>query len=329
MRNCKKLLCLLLVLITILGTFSGCRKQEPTTEPTTEPTEPTTEPIVYSIFYWVNGGLLPYDADLDYTLEDPAELLEPTKENFQFAGWYTNPDFTGHIYVDTVGETGDKNFYAKWIPLEYTITYDLDGGQLVGNVSNPTTYSIDSPEIVLANPTKEGYTFIGWVDMAYMSEENAEATTSATDPTAETQADQFENWAAAPHLKVTIPTGSSGDKSFKAIWLEAKKEAATTGTGNKTTTTGGTASHTHKYKQIKKVEQSCFTEEYTLKKCDCGHVVKDVTKKKLEHEWEAWIIVKEETEEEDGIRKRSCKHCRIVDSEKINNIVAPGEAGAD
>ncbi len=41
----------------------------------------------------------------------------------------------------------------------YTITYDLDGGEPTGN--NPSEYTVES-EFTLSNPTKTGYTFLGW-----------------------------------------------------------------------------------------------------------------------------------------------------------------------
>lgn len=42
----------------------------------------------------------------------------------------------------------------------YTITYDLDGGTMSN--SNPAEYNRNSPAIILREPTKSGYRFVGW-----------------------------------------------------------------------------------------------------------------------------------------------------------------------
>ena len=49
--------------------------------------------------------------------------------------------------------------YAKWKPISYSITYNLNGG--TNDPSNPSTYTIED-NITFLDPTKTGYTFIGW-----------------------------------------------------------------------------------------------------------------------------------------------------------------------
>lgn len=42
----------------------------------------------------------------------------------------------------------------------YNISYNLNGGTL--SSANPTTYTIETSEFTLNNPTRNGYTFLGW-----------------------------------------------------------------------------------------------------------------------------------------------------------------------
>ena len=57
----------------------------------------------------------------------------------------------------------DINLTATWAPIEYSITYDLDGGRYRYDNSNPTKYTIESEGIYLSIPVKDGYTFLGWI----------------------------------------------------------------------------------------------------------------------------------------------------------------------
>lgn len=69
----------------------------------------------------------------------------------------------------------------------YHIKYTLDGGTMSGA---PETYTENSADITLPQPTKAGYRFTGW---------------TGTDLT-------------APTMEVTIPTGSKGDREYTANW---------------------------------------------------------------------------------------------------------------
>jgi uncharacterized repeat protein (TIGR02543 family) len=73
--------------------------EAPTTEaPTTE--EPTVEPgIEYNIFYELNGGTNSRFNPDTYKTGEFVYLSSPEKENYVFAGWYTDPEFTNKVPV--------------------------------------------------------------------------------------------------------------------------------------------------------------------------------------------------------------------------------------
>jgi uncharacterized repeat protein (TIGR02543 family) len=114
----------------------------------------------YSINYELNGGTSNKNPKTYYIVNDTITLNNPTRPNYIFAGWYSDSKLTNRVTSITKGSTGDKTLYAKWTPVSYKITYNLNGG--TNNSSNPLTYNVTTQTITLKNPTKAGYTFSGW-----------------------------------------------------------------------------------------------------------------------------------------------------------------------
>ena len=115
------------------------------------------EPITYTIDFDTNGGL-PTLSSIDYTIEsDSFTLQEITKAGYIFDGWYNGETKVTEI---TTGTYGNMTLVAKWTADLYTISYDLADG--VNSPENPTSYTIESGLITLKDPTRVGYTFVGW-----------------------------------------------------------------------------------------------------------------------------------------------------------------------
>lgn len=115
----------------------------------------------YFITYELNGGTNNSSNPTSYTIESSTfTLKEATRNGYTFAGWYqTAAGFSNKITSINKGTYGNLTLYAKWKPISYSITYNLDGG--TNPESNPSTYTIES-SFTLASPTKQGYTFLGW-----------------------------------------------------------------------------------------------------------------------------------------------------------------------
>lgn len=75
--------------------------------------------------------------------------------------------------------------------IERSISYDLGGGSLPAGEANPATYT-GSEAFRLVNPVRKGYSFAGWTGTGLVS----------------------------PTMEVTVPEGSSEDRSYKATWAE-------------------------------------------------------------------------------------------------------------
>ena len=96
---------------------------------------------------------VPYGTELEAP-EDPTRAAD-AEYTYTFAGWTPK--------IETV--TGDATYKATYTKEanSYTLTYNLDGGEW----ENDTTYTYPkkyNEEVeVKADPTKEGYTFVGWM----------------------------------------------------------------------------------------------------------------------------------------------------------------------
>lgn len=122
--------------------------------------------VNYSISFNSNGGtdVLSVQSKGNTSITMPND---PTKDGYIFDGWYLDnitfsQPFTANSLLDWP-LSSNMMVYAKWNPVSFDITYNLDGGI---NGTNPTSYTIETLTITLISPIKEGYTFSGWFDNA-------------------------------------------------------------------------------------------------------------------------------------------------------------------
>ncbi|MDR2445293.1 MAG: InlB B-repeat-containing protein [Spirochaetaceae bacterium] len=113
---------------------------------------------------------------------------DPTRDGYSFSGWYKEATLTSpwNFSSDTV--SANTTLYASWTPTTYSIMYHLDGG--TNSSANPATYTVESPAINLAAPTRANYDFAGWYTTSSLSGSQV----------------------------TSIPKGSTGDKTFYARW---------------------------------------------------------------------------------------------------------------
>ena len=123
-------------------------------------------PITYTIRYHVNEGTLPSGTSDRFTktYTVPITLARPSKQGYNFVGWYT---VSGDISwydgtTDLSKEQGAvKDIYAGWEAITYTIKYNVNGGTLPSGTSNSFTKSYGKL-VELAEPSRLGYIFGGW-----------------------------------------------------------------------------------------------------------------------------------------------------------------------
>lgn len=116
-------------------------------------------------------------------------LWTPNAEDgYEFSGWYQKAaDIGVKAKVEKLYMAKEWKLYGKFTPIEYTIQYVYNDGKATS--TNPTTYTVESDTITLADATGAdwGKTFLEWHD------ENGQKITE-------------------------IPTGSTGDRVITAYW---------------------------------------------------------------------------------------------------------------
>lgn len=129
--------------------------------------------------------------EISYNVPTNLTANSYTKNGYSFSNWNTNPNGDDATFTDgqLVNNLNDITLYAQWNLETYNLTYRLNGGTVATN--NPDTYTVETSNFTLNNPTKTGYTFKGW---------------SGTGLTGDT------------NITVTVSQGSTGDRSYTAQW---------------------------------------------------------------------------------------------------------------
>ncbi|MEA5061024.1 MAG: InlB B-repeat-containing protein [Erysipelotrichaceae bacterium] len=111
--------------------------------------------IVCTIHFDTQGGNQIDDEYVNYG-DDATLPDEPTRLGYTFVGWYTSTGYNTRVNFTHVTE--DITAYALWVVARFEVTFDSNGGTTVDNI--PVEYG--NPITAPTDPTKEGYTFVGW-----------------------------------------------------------------------------------------------------------------------------------------------------------------------
>ena len=125
------------------------------TELTVQWTAPT-----YTVTLNAGDGTINSGNVTSYTYGVGATLpTDVTRTGYTFKGWYDNENLTSSpVTAISNTETGNKEYWAKWEINQYTITVKPENGKADITITQDYGTPITAP----ADPTREGYTFIGW-----------------------------------------------------------------------------------------------------------------------------------------------------------------------
>ena len=138
------------------------------------------EQLTYEATFDLNGGNIGGDtSDRKVTFHVTDRLTVPSnvqKDYYNFDGtftvdyvpdpsessWQKGTSYESGTTIDT-GNYGNVTFKADFTPVQYTVTYDSNGGTSVEDPSGAVfTYNIESTH-TLPSVTRQGYKFVGWL----------------------------------------------------------------------------------------------------------------------------------------------------------------------
>ena len=131
-------------------TFKGWDKEIPKTMPAENITlKAQWEINQYTITFDTNGGseIAPITQDYGTEITAPAD---PTRKGYTFKGW--NKEIPETMPAENI------TVKAQWEINQYTITFDTNGGSEIAPITQDYGTEITAPN----NPTRKGYTFMGW-----------------------------------------------------------------------------------------------------------------------------------------------------------------------
>ncbi len=132
-------------------TFTGWSPSVPETVPTGDTTYTAQWQInQYTVSFNSAGGttVKPITQDFESAITRPAN---PEREGYTFTGW--SPAVPSTMPANNITCT------AQWQINQYTMTFNSVGGTTVKPITQDYASTITPP----ANPTREGYTFMGWL----------------------------------------------------------------------------------------------------------------------------------------------------------------------
>ncbi len=141
----KTLLALIITAVLLIAALAGC-----------------TTTARYTVSFESNGGS--YERPIRvYETATEMELPTPTREGYNFDGWFYDSSLSQPVNVKTI-PTEDVTFYARWSKRRVSVTFYTDNFSQVVFVDYGSTVSAESmPDV----PVKNGY--VGRWDTSYLN----------------------------------------------------------------------------------------------------------------------------------------------------------------
>ena len=119
----------------------------------------------YSVVFDTNGGTaINGRTDVKWTDKVLENITDPTREGYTFSGWKCGDTSVGadttYAILAVNENVSEIELTAQWEAKNYTVSFDTNGGTAIN--SRTDVKWTDKVLEGIIDPTREGYTFIGW-----------------------------------------------------------------------------------------------------------------------------------------------------------------------
>lgn len=137
-------------------------KKNSGTKTDTNKEDDTPKKVTYTVMFDSNGGtsIAPKTVNSGDRVSEPDA---PVKIGNTFAGWYSDSDFyTKYNFRNVVGD--NITLYAKWNLIEYSIEYELNGGEWEADYNVSESFTVEDCFVLpdAEKLSKPGFGFTGW-----------------------------------------------------------------------------------------------------------------------------------------------------------------------
>ncbi len=185
----------------------------------------------YTVIFKENTGTgTMEDQNFVYDVEQKLTSNKFTKTGYTFESWNTNEDGTGTKYTNeqlvknlVPTPSGTLMLYAQWLPNEYTIIFNANGGH---GAMPEQTLKYDETQAIQENTlTREGYIFAGWnlsadgTDTSYANKEQVLNLTSENGGRIEL----YAQWSANSYTVEFNANGGKGTMTNQVFTYDVAK----------------------------------------------------------------------------------------------------------
>lgn len=166
------------------------------------------QPETYTVQYVLNGGVNAEGNEDSFTADTIFTVEAPQRDNYDFAGWFVDELCQTEFVALDEPVCRSVTLYAKWEPHAYEITYELNGGINASN--NPEDHTIEDESIILEEPERSGYIFLGW----YILNGETKMYLTEIDPSIQEDITLYAEWKVEETVK---PASATTDQTVKPV----------------------------------------------------------------------------------------------------------------